>query len=73
MTQQKFELPKFVCSRDGKQKGEVISSRCCRQVEGCTGLQLCVRWTGADGKKSRTWPCTKGMDATKDPDTWIIL
>jgi hypothetical protein len=52
-----------VYDRDGKTFGLVRGNgRPCRQVEGCLGTQLCVRWP--DGK--RTWPCTKGMFVRPD-------
>lgn len=39
----------------------------CRQVEGCTGTLVSVRWL--DGKIS--WPCTHGMTIRND-GTWRI-
>ncbi len=57
-------LPKFVLSRDGGKKGEVIGTRRC-QLEGCGGTAVIVRWP--DGK--RTHPCLKGLKATDNPDT----
>lgn len=51
-----------VISRDGKEKGEVRGvGRPCRQIEGCMGTSVPVRWK--DGKL--TWCCTKGMHKTK--------
>jgi len=48
-----------VVSRDGKEKGKVVSfceNRHCG-VESCRGHVLCVKW--GDGK--HTYPCTGGM------------
>jgi len=39
---------------EGTVRGE---GRPCRQVEGCCGRQVPVRWS--DGKL--TWPCTEGL------------
>lgn len=47
-----------VLNRDGSLKGTVRGEgRPCRQVEGCPGRQVPVRWS--DGKL--TWPCTEGL------------
>jgi hypothetical protein len=47
-----------VLNRDGKIEGTVRGDgRPCRQVGGCRGRQIPVRW--ADGKL--TWPCTDGL------------
>jgi hypothetical protein len=52
----------IILNRDGKIKGTVRGDgRPCRQVEGCCGRQVPVRWS--DGKL--TWPCTEGMEQTK--------
>ena len=47
-----------VVSSDECHVGKIVGDgRACRQVEGCRGLQVPVRWD--DGKL--TWPCTKGL------------
>ncbi len=56
-----------VISRDSLDTGEIRGDgRPCRQVEGCQGRQIPVRWS--DGKL--TWPCTDGMIQTEE--AWRI-
>jgi len=66
-----LNLPKGtpVVNRDGSQSGKTTGGeRLCRQVEGCTGVQVAVRWP--DGRL--TWPCSRGMDHRTD-GSWRIL
>jgi hypothetical protein len=61
-------IPKFVISKNGKEKGTTTGgSRMC-QLSGCGGLCIGVRWS--DGKL--TWPCSKGMSTTESPDSMKI-
>ena len=57
-------MPKFMLSRDGSMKGEIIGTRRC-QLEGCGAECYIVRWSD----KRRTYPCSKGCKATDIPDT----
>ena len=59
---------KKILSRDGKSTGiPTGATRHCR-LEGCNGLRIYVRWK--DGKT--TYPCSKGLVATKKPGVWRI-
>lgn len=57
-------LPKFMLSRGGDLKGEIIGTRACK-LEGCGGEAYIVRWPGG----RRTYPCGKGCKASDLPDT----
>lgn len=67
-----MKLPDFVRNTDGTETGVVtgVTKHC--QMEGCTGVRLHVRWSGASGKTRSTWPCSKGMKKTEKEDTWQI-
>lgn len=58
-----------VFSRSGKIRGVTTGThRACR-LEGCRGRQLTVKWE--NGKT--TFPCTKGMEYSRNNTAWIIL
>jgi hypothetical protein len=57
-----------ILSRDGKSTGTTTGSRQTCRLSGCTGIRITVRWK--DGK--HTYPCTKGLVATKKPGVWRI-
>jgi hypothetical protein len=61
------DLPKYIYSRGGKQRGTVIgpTSRIC--FEGCRGTRIAVRWKG--GKV--TYPCSAGLVARWDGNLQI--
>lgn len=62
------EAPKFIFSRDGKQKGRVVGKGKPCTLEGCRGWRYPVRWP--DGKL--TWPCSKGLVDGPVPDSLKI-
>jgi hypothetical protein len=52
-----------VITKDGTERGKIRGEgRPCRQIEGCMGTSVPVRWP--DGKL--TWCCTKGMNKTNE-------
>jgi hypothetical protein len=59
---------KKILSKDGKSTGATTGSRQACRLSGCTGIRIAVRWK--DGKI--TYPCTKGLNATKKPGVWRI-
>ncbi len=59
-----LDIPDFILSKDGKEKGEVLGTRRCH-LEGCTGVAYIVRWPSG----RRTHPCTKSCKKTEDPKT----
>ena len=59
------ELPNVVFSRDRNTKGKPTGGTRTCQMEGCRGQRIGVRWP--NGKL--TWPCSKGMDFSKNGTT----
>jgi hypothetical protein len=56
------DLPAVVISRDGEDKGLPTGGAYPCRLEGCMGVRIGVRWP--DG--SITFPCTRGMEFSKD-------
>lgn len=52
-----FEIPKYVWDRTGKIRGVTTGGARHCQLEGCSGLRICVRWP----KGNNTWPCSRGL------------
>lgn len=65
---EEFEVS-FLLSRDGEKKGIIKdwNSRPCT-MEGCTGHRMRVRWPNG----TTTYPCTKGIESTPEPNVWKI-
>ena len=58
MKRNEFKELRRVWSRGGREAGKPTGrTRLCCQIEGCTGLQIEVKWP----KWRNSWPCSKGM------------
>ena len=57
-----------VISRDRKKTGRTTGGHRLCSLEGCLGRRIATKWS--DGKI--TYPCSRGMDVTKNGD-WKII
>lgn len=64
-----MDNPKYMLSRDGKLRGNVINP-CYRRctMEGCSGWRILVQWP--DGK--RTYPCSCGCKTVNEQTVQIL-
>lgn len=61
------KLPKYVLTRNGKEKGQTTGAAHKCRLDGCSGWRITVRWP--DGKLS--YPCSRGMKVVRGA-TWQI-
>lgn len=67
---EEFKNLKRVWARGRKEHGRPTGkARLCRQIEGCRGLQIEVKWP----KWRNSWPCSKGMEFSSSGRVGYIL